>query len=201
MKFKKEMQLGMISLFPNPPDFLLWQANRHCRYKRNDTGHAQSCACVLGVGVGGTGQAYHKYSGRGLSNRGKMWAPPLVPATSAYAAAYAEDSAVCNSCKMQGAAELKGAGGERRERWVCSRSALASESGCGSFKKEDAQQGRRERLWAGGAVCCVALSIPVLLSWTAGEDPKSLPGKRETTFPVLTASRCASVSWMLGPMP
>lgn len=34
-----------------------------------------ACASVLGVGLGGTGQAYHKYAGRGLSNRGKMWAP------------------------------------------------------------------------------------------------------------------------------
>lgn len=48
-----------------------------------------------------------------------MCDPPLVPATAAYAAAYAEDCAVCNSCKMQGAPKLKGAGRAREVSGGC----------------------------------------------------------------------------------
>ena len=74
------------------------------------------CVCVRVRGVGGHWTGLPQICLEGAFRQRQNVRSPRVPATSARAAACAEGCVVFNSCTMQGAPELEGAGGEGRER-------------------------------------------------------------------------------------
>lgn len=157
MTFKNEMQLDMIC----PISFCDKETGIVDTRERMWATHRIVYMCMhVCCGVkGGTGQAWRR-----LSSKDKNVRSPLVPCTSAHAAAYAEDYQVCNSCKMQGASKLRGAG-ETEASVGC---AFAAGSSCGPFIKKDA-----------GSACwnsfCIALSI--LCFWDEKVWPRRRPQK------------------------
>lgn len=205
MEFKNEMQLDMICLFPNPPDYLLWQANRHCRYKRNNMGHTQGCGCVcMWVCAGGQGYLARPTTntlGGGFQTEAKCAIPLwfLLPLLMQLPTLRTVRSVIAVKCREH--PSWKEPGG--RERWAVGAFLQCScswERLWPFLRREGRAQGVLGGWWGH---LLHSSEHPVLLSWMAGkgDDPKSLAGKRELAFPVLTASRCASASWMLGPMP